>query len=99
MFGTPGARNEKTITDHSTLFNDIMNGQWSSVLRNSVVSGNELKSLYFLVDGIYHRYFFLALPYSSSRSKKKKAYGLHHSSATKAVEICFVVRFRQFFML
>lgn len=43
---------QKTITDHTVLFNYIRNGKWPGVVLNKTVSGYDLKSHYFLVDVI-----------------------------------------------
>lgn len=98
-FGIPGSKNDKTIIQHSGFFNDIRNKNWPPVLPEFDLEGFVVRRFYYLADGIYPKFMFLALPHPDPRSRKEKKYAAYHSSARKAVERVFGVVFRQFRIL
>lgn len=98
-FGIPGSRNDKSIFDHSSFFNDLRSDRWPAVRPELCISGYYLRKFYLLADGIYPRYLFLALPHPNPTTRKEKLYSAHHASARKAVERVFGVLFKQFRIL
>lgn len=98
-FGIPGAKNDRTIMDHSPFFRSLRLGKWPSVRPVLCIAGHMLMHFYFLVDGIYPRFSIFAVPIADPRTAKEKRYAARHNSARKAVERVFGVLFRQFRIL
>lgn len=99
MFGVPGAKNDKSIVNQSTLFNDIRSGTWPPYKPHIIVSGETIDWFYYLSDGIYPRFRIFAKPHPDPTTRKQKLYTASHASARKAVERVFAVLFGQFEVL
>lgn len=67
--------------NRSKLLNDKRNRQRSPVLPDFDVCGNNIRTLYFMNDGIYLKLLFFANPLSDPRTKKDKLYCAHPPSA------------------
>lgn len=72
MFGVPGGKSNKTIIDNSILFNQVINGMLSPTRSNKSIQGTPLKSLYYLIDGIYPKYLFFTLPFDKAHDSKNE---------------------------
>lgn len=77
MFGIPGARNDKSIVNQSTLFNGIRNRKGPPYKPKVVVSGTIIEWFNFLADGIYSRYRIFAKPHPTQTSRKQNYILLH----------------------
>ena len=86
MFGVPGARNDISIVNQSTFFNDIRSGKWPPVKPSLNIGGTVITWFYFLADEIYPRFRIFAKPHPNPSTVKEKLYTRSHCSARKGVE-------------
>lgn len=98
-FGIPGSKNDRTIMDQSPFLKAVRQDRWPTMKPSLCIAGYLLKRFYFLVDGIYPRYPFFALPLTDPKSAKQRRYSQRHNSARKAVERVFGVLFKRFRIL
>lgn len=99
MFGVPGSKNDKSVLNQSTLFNDIRTGNWPRFKPNINVGGTLIDWFYYLSDGIYPRFRIFAKPHPDARTPKERWYNAAHASARKGVERVFGVLDGQFEIL
>jgi len=99
MFGCPGSKNDISIMQQSSLFNDKRTEHWPPVKLGALIAGTMIDWFYFLADGIYPRFRIFAKPHPNPRSKKEKLYTACHSSARKTVERIFAAFYGQFEIL
>lgn len=95
-FVVPGLEDYRTILEPSEFFNDMRSKKWTPILFDFVLERYYIRTLYYLVDGIYPRLLTFALRYPDSRPQKQRSYSARHSSARKAIARVFGVLYRQF---
>ncbi|XP_059623192.1 uncharacterized protein LOC132266354 [Cornus florida] len=89
FFGMPGLHNDINVLDHSSVFNDIVNGQLPPV--NYVVNGHHYRMGYYLSDGIYPKWATLMHTIPHPTTTKEKLFAQRQEAARKDVERAFGV--------
>lgn len=96
-FGWPGSMNDLNILDRSDLFDSVLRGESPSV--QFVVNDKTFSSVYYLVDGIYHRWACFQGTIAHPNTKKEKAFASAQESQRKDIERCFGVLQKRFGIL
>lgn len=90
MFGAPESRNDLTIMDENTLFNDILNGKWPPIRPDSFICGYRLKMFYFIDDEIYPQCFSDALQHQHPKSINIHCSSLFRLKINQAILQCLI---------
>lgn len=98
-FGIPGSFNDRTILEHSPLFNAGRSGRWRPVCPYTSVSVLALDWFYYLADGIYPDLRIFLKPLAAPRTANEKMFSKYQSAARKALEPVFGVMFARFHIL
>ena len=98
-YGYPGSLNDINIWDMSPLLESFISGKFhdiESTVCPVTVGNEELKEMFFLVDGIYPRLSRFIKQYPQPSNNKEKKYTKWHESVRKDIEQAFGILQLQF---
>ncbi|KAK3183819.1 hypothetical protein Dsin_031105 [Dipteronia sinensis] len=88
-FGLPGTNNDINVLEASHLFANLAQG--IAPAAHYVIQGKEYNMGYYLVDGIYQKWFTLIQTIHDPRGRKKKLFAMKQEGCRKDVERAFGV--------
>eukprot|EP00170_Pyropia_yezoensis_P003589 contig_14977_g3599 len=89
--GCPGSNNDVNVLSHSPLMVQITKGEWPPPGSTYTVNGEEMTLPYYLVDGIYPRYFIFVAPHAMPQTPQERAFNRLQEAMRKDVERLYAV--------
>ncbi|GKC38921.1 integrase, catalytic region, zinc finger, CCHC-type containing protein [Tanacetum coccineum] len=87
IHGLPGANNDLTVLNHSSLFDDLLDD--ITLVVSFEGNGVTFEKGYYLADGIYPQWAAFVKSFTVARDERNAVFKLHQESARKDVERAF----------